>query len=87
MYELRNFDEFGFLIVLYVVIKSCYLLYKYNLLLFKQDYRREEYCIVYLLWLDNDCVNYNVGLVVELIFGNYKLFVGLDFVVVRINFR
>lgn len=79
--------ENGFFIVLYVVIKCYEELYdskKVFLLYF--EFNNFEYDIVYLFWEDNGYVNYKVGEVVELYFGNYGLEnIGLDFVVIRIN--
>lgn len=46
-------------------------------------FKFNDYCIVYLLWIDNGCNDYRIGKVVELFCGNYGLNkIGLDFVVI-----
>lgn len=89
LYELIKYG-FGFFIVLYVVIVNCYELYVDNSFLLNYFFGKEIYLIVYLLWLDNKKSNCIVGKVVELFYGEYKLFEelyeGLDFVVVKIDY-
>lgn len=73
----------GFFIVVYVVVKVFEKLF-FDKLFIMVNFCFDDNIIVYLLFLDNKCVNYRVGRVVEVVFGKYEN-IDLDFVVIKIS--